>query len=292
MIHEIQAKTLLQHVKKPDSWFGLHYGLNIYRGCQHHCIYCDSRSECYQIEAFDRDVLVKVNAPDLLDRELAHKRIKGVIGTGSMNDAYMPLEAELGMTRRVLQVIAQHGFGVHIITKSCLVERDIDLLLLIKRFYTAVSFTITTADDDLGKILEPGASLVSERLRAMKALSRAGIRTGVTLMPVLPFIEDQPENIIAILEKAAACGASYVIPAFGVTLRDRQREYFYNQLDRHFPGLSERYHQAYGNRYSCDVPNSTQLYRVFADHCRNLGLLDHLDVYVPAPEPVQISFNL
>lgn len=292
MIKEIQAKTLLQHVKQPDPWFGLRYNLNIYRGCQHHCIYCDSRSACYQIDDFDRDVLVKVNAPDLLDQELAHKRIKGTIGTGSMNDCYMPLEGELGMTRKVLQVIAKHGFGVHIITKSSLVARDSDLLQQIGRVYATVSFTITTADDDLGKKIEPCAARVSERLAAMRVLADGGVTTGVTLMPVLPFINDTPENIIAILEKAKAGGAKYVIPAFGVTLRDRQRDYFYAQLDQLYPGMSDRFRRIYRERYSCDVPRSHELYRVFHEGCQRLGLLDHLEPYSPPAKPSQPGLGL
>lgn len=292
MIIDIQAKTLIQHVKQPDTWFGLRYSLNIYRGCQHHCIYCDSRSLCYQIEAFDRDVLVKVNAPELLDRELGHKRIKGTIGTGSMNDCYLPLENELGMTRRVLEVIAKHGFGVHIITKSNLVARDIDLLQRIGRTYAAVSFTITTAEDSLGRKLEPCAPAVSERLAAMKSLADAGIYTGVTLMPLLPYINDTPENVIAILEQAATAGAKYVIPAFGVTMRDRQREYLYTQLDRLFPGLTEKYKRRYGERYSYDVPGSGELYQVFHEHCQRLGMRDHMGQYIPPAKPFQPGLGI
>ena len=148
MIKEIQAKTLLARVKGPDDCFGLYYNLNLYRGCQHQCIYCDSRSECYQIEDFDHDVLIKVNAIELLRRELAGKRVIGTIGTGSMNDPYMPLEAEVRLTRRALEAIAAFGFPVHVITKSDLVLRDIDLLEEIgRKTYAAVTFTVTTADD-------------------------------------------------------------------------------------------------------------------------------------------------
>lgn len=291
MIKEIQAKTLLSPVKQPDTWFGLRFGMNIYRGCQHHCIYCDSRSECYQIDDFDRDVLVKVNAPELLERELAHKRIKGTIGTGSMNDPYMPLEASLGMTRQILQVIKKFIFPVHIITKSDLVARDADLLADISRTYASVSFTITCADDALCRQIEPGASPTSARLRAMRTLADAGVQTGVTLMPVLPFITDNEENIRAIVEKAAQAGASYIIPAFGVTLRDRQREYYYQQLDRLFPGLSERYRRTYGGRYSADPANSGRLWEVFQDACRRTQLPDRIPVYQPAG-PVQAELGI
>jgi DNA repair photolyase len=292
MIREIIAKTLLSYVKQPDPYFGLKYNLNLYRGCQHHCIYCDSRSKCYQIEAFDRDVLVKVNAPELLANELTHKRIKGTIGTGSMNDPYMPLESEIQLTRRVLKVISRFGFPVHIITKSDLIVRDVDILQEINKVYATISFTITTADDALGKKLEPGAPLVSKRLKAMKILSDAGIRTGVTLMPVLPFIEDNPDNIKSILEKAADAGAKYIIPAFSVTLRDRQRDYYYNQLDKIFPGLSLRYKTTFGNRYSYSTPGSNKLYDLFKTQCLKLGLMNGIIPYHPMVTPLQPQLGI
>lgn len=292
MITEITAKTLLHSSSHPDPWFGLKYGLNLYRGCQHHCIYCDSLSACYQIDDFDRDVLVKVNAPDLLERELAHKRVKGTIGTGSMNDPYMPIEAEYQLTRRVLGVIAGRRFPVHIITKSSLVARDLDLLQQISQVYAAVSFTLTTPADDLARLIEPGAPLPSERLVAMRTLADAGILTGVTLMPLLPFLEDQPDQVMRILELAAAHGAKYVIPAFGVTLRDRQRAYFYDRLDAFFPGKSDLYRARYGERYSCDVPGAGRLYRLFEDVCRRLNLLTHMPFFTPPARPVQGALGL
>src|SRR5512136_3100050 len=183
MIREVSAKTLLSSAKRPDPWFGIKYTMNLYRGCQHQCIYCDSRSECYQIEDFDHDVLVKANAVELLRRELAGKRVIGTIGTGSMNDPYMPLEAEIRLTRRALEAIAGFGFPVHTITKSDLVLRDVDLLQEIgRKTYAAVTFTITTSDDLLSKCLEPGAPPSSRRLAALRTLSQHGILTGITLM--------------------------------------------------------------------------------------------------------------
>ena len=230
-VRGIQAKVLVSRVKQPDNWFGLKYNMNLYRGCQHQCIYCDSRSECYQIENFNTDVLVKANAIDLLRKELASKRVKGTIGTGSMNDPYMPLEEKLNFTGRALAVIAEFHFPVHVMTKSDLVLKDLDTLCQINRVYAAVSFTITTADDELAKKLEPGAPLVSERFRAMKTLADHDIHTGVTMMPILPFIEDDEENIRRIVEQAHAHGAAYIIPWFGMSLRDRQRAYYYDKLD-------------------------------------------------------------
>jgi DNA repair photolyase len=281
MIKDIQAKTLLARVKADDDWFGLYYNFNLYRGCQHQCIYCDSRSECYQIEDFDHDVLVKVNAIELLRKELAGKRVVGTIGTGSMNDPYMPLEAKRNLTRHALEAIAEFSFPVHIITKSDLVVRDLDLLKQISKTYAAVTFTVTTVDDALSKKLEPGAPVSSRRLAAMKTLSENGILTGVTLMPVLPFIEDNEENISSIVRRAHESGASYIIPAFGVTLRDRQRAYYYEKLDQHFPGLRLRYERAFGERYSAHARNQTGLKKVFDESCHQYGIRPRMPVFAP-----------
>jgi DNA repair photolyase len=280
MIAEITAKTLLSTVKQPDPWFGLKYNMNLYRGCQHQCIYCDSRSECYQIENF-ADILVKVNAIELLQDELRRKRVKGTIGTGSMNDPYMPIESTLRLTARALEVIAAQAFPVHVITKGTLVLRDLPTLQDIHRIYAAVSFTITTADDELGKQLEPGAPKVSERFAAMQRLASAGILTGVTLMPILPFLEDNVENIRQIVEKTAANGAKYILPAFGVTLRDRQRAYFYAQLDKNFPGVKEKYFRAFGERYFAPAQNANRLEANFTELCGKHGIATKMPFYTP-----------
>jgi DNA repair photolyase len=280
MIREIQAKTLLSSAKQPDPWFGIKYTMNLYRGCQHQCIYCDSRSECYQIENF-ADILIKANAIDLLRKELPRKRVKGTIGTGSMNDPYMPLEATANLTGRALMVIAELCFPVHVITKSALVLRDVEVLREIGREYAAVSFTVTTADDTLGKKLEPGASLVSERFKAMQALASNGILTGVTMMPILPFIEDNEENIAHIVTRARECGAAYILPAFGMTLRDRQREYYYDQLDKLFPGLRRKYKERFGDRYSCSVPNAAKLDKFFRELCSRYGIATRMPTFAP-----------
>jgi len=282
MIKEIQAKVLLSPVKQPDNWFGLKYSMNLYRGCQHQCIYCDSRSLCYGIENFNSEVLVKANAIELLRKELASKRVKGTIGTGSMNDPYMPLEKQVNLTGRALQVIAQFGFPVHVMTKSDLVLRDLDTLCAINTRFAAVSFTVTTADDDLGSKVEPGAPLVSQRLRAMKTLADHSIHTGICMMPILPFIEDSEENITAIVEKACAHGAAYIIPWFGMSLRDRQRSYYYERLDKLFPGLRLRYERTFGDRYSCPSPNTERLRRLLDDLCDRQGIATRMSRYEPA----------
>ena len=285
MIKEITAKTLLSSSRQPDPWFGIQYTMNLYRGCTHQCIYCDSRSECYQIENF-ADVLVKVNAIDLLKKELPRKRVKGTIGTGSMSDPYLPLETTRKLTGQALAVIAQHRFPVHVLTKSDLVLRDIETLREISRVYAAVSFTITTADDDLGKRLEPGAPIVSRRFAALAQLAAAGIMTGVLLMPVLPFIEDNAENITAIVARAHECGAAYILAAFGMTLRDRQRAYYYAQLDRLFPGLRPQYERRFGDRYSAPANEAKQLEPLFREQCERHGIVTRLRQY-EAPAPLQ-----
>lgn len=280
MIKEITARTLLSCAKQPDPWFGIKYNMNLYRGCQHQCIYCDSRSECYQIEDFS-EVLVKVNAIELLDKELSRKRVKGTIGFGSMNDAYMPLEASFQLTRRALEVIARRQFPVHLLTKSDLVLRDLDLLKEINRVYAAVSFSITTADDSLGRQVEPGAAPVSRRFAAMKTLAQHGIQTGVTMMPVLPFLEDSEENVTAIVRLAKENGASYILAAFGMTMRDRQRAYFYEKLDQLFPGMRAKYEKRYGERYECSDPDASRLQRLFTRLCTENGIAMKMKFFSP-----------
>jgi DNA repair photolyase len=289
MIREIQAKTLLAHIARPDGMFGIRYNMNIYRGCQHQCIYCDSRSECYGIEDFD-DVLVKVNAIERLEDELPRKRAKGLIGTGSMSDPYGPVEADYRLTGRALEVIARYGFAVHLITKSDLVLRDADVLAEINaRARATVSFTITTPHDDLAMHLEPGAPPSSRRYAALAALASRGIDVGVTMMPILPFIEDAEEDVREIVTRAKECGARYVMAGWGLTMRDRQREYFYRELDRLFPGLRPRYERAYGNRYGCPPPNVRRLEAVFEDLLQDLGLERCVRPYVEEPAVRQLG---
>ncbi len=275
-VSEIEAKTILSSSKTPDSWFGVKHTMNLYRGCQHHCIYCDSRSECYQIADFDGEILVKTNALERLRDELARKRAKGYVSTGSMNDPYMPLERQRRLTRGALEIVAALRFPVHIITKSDLVTRDADLLRAIRDATgprgAVVSFTITTPDDDLSRKIEPGAPPSSARFAALEGLAAQGVWTGVTLMPVLPAITDDEAGVRRLVERAAGCGAKYVIPAWGMTLRDRQRIHYYEQLDRLFPGLREKYERAYGERYSAGTPNAQRLERVFAELAARYGL--------------------
>jgi len=280
MIKDIKARGILNPVRQPDDWFGLRYNMNLYRGCQHQCIYCDSRSACYQIENFS-DILVKTNAIELLRKELSRKRVKGTIGTGSMNDPYMPVEARRELTRQALQVIAEYRFPVHIITKGDLVLRDLDVICLISQVFAAVSITITTADDELAKKIEPGAPAVSARFSALRTLSQNGIIAGVSLMPVLPFLEDNFENIRQIVFRAHQAGAKYIIPAFGMTLRDRQRDYYYQKLELHFPGLKGKYQRKFGFSYHASANHAVELEQRFRGWCRELGIATRMPQYAP-----------
>jgi len=285
MIKEIEAKTLVARVKGLDTYFGLDYGMNLYRGCQHHCIYCDSRSLCYEIEDFDGDVLIKGNAVERLRDELPRKRKRGIIGTGSMNDPYMPLEREIELTRRALGAIADYGFGVHVTTKSDLVLRDLDLLKRINRTHRAiVSMTVTTIDDDLARTVEPGAPPSSARLRALRRVSDAGIEARISLMPILPFIEDNWENVGAILEQARRCGVRAVVPWFGMSMRDRQRSHFYSRLDEHFPGIRSRYEESYGQNYMCPSPNAKALFSKFSEWCERNGIATSVEPHLTPQE--------
>jgi DNA repair photolyase len=257
MYKEIQAKGILLQNRAPENWFGAKYTMNIYRGCEHQCIYCDSRSTCYQIEDFN-DVEIKVNALTLLEQTLRSKRKKAVIGTGSMSDPYTIAEKAYNLTGRALDIIASHGFGIHISTKSDLILRDIDILRKFKN-RVSVAFTLTTVDDVLGKIIEPFAPLPSERLSAMNVLAHSGILVGVLLMPILPFIEDDENRVMGLLEQIALNGAAFCFSTTGMTCREGQREYFYEKLDEHFPGIKEQYIKRFGNSYSCPSPKSDML---------------------------------
>lgn len=281
MITEVKVKGILNPVRQPDDWFGLKYNMNLYRGCQHHCIYCDSRSACYQLDNFDQEVVVKVNAVELLAEQLPRKRVVGTIGTGSMNDPYMPVERRYNLTGRALQVIANNRFPVHVLTKSDLVIKDIDTLEDISRVFATVSFTVTAGDDDLGRKVEPGAPSVSRRFAAMRKLAERGISTGVLLMPVLPFIEDTPENIARIVELAADSGAGYILPAFGMTLRDRQRYYYYRMLDRQFPGTKEKYIRQFGDGYFAQARQAGDLYAYLAELCEDAGISLEVPKFIP-----------
>ena len=267
-MHFVDARGILTGGK--GRW-----GMNIYRGCSHGCIYCDSRSKCYQFSHPFEDIEVKRNAPELLERALKSKRSRGMIGTGSMSDPYMHCEEELGLTRKCLEIICRYGFGAAVQTKSDRILRDIDLLEEInRRAKCVVQMTLTTWDDRLCGIIEPNVCNTKRRLEVLEEMRRRGIPTVVWLTPVLPFINDTEENIRAILDACAQVQVKGIICFdMGLTLREGDREYYYAALDRHFPGLKEKYIRTYGNAYEVPSPRAGELMGLFRDFCQERGIL-------------------
>ena len=252
-----------------------HHGMNIYRGCTHGCIYCDSRSKCYRFTHDFEDIEVKQNAPELLEKALRSKRNCCMIGTGSMSDPYMHCEEKLRLTRRCLEIIRDNDFGVAIQTKSDRILDDIDLLDEINRRTKAVvQMTLTTFDDDLCHILEPNVCSTKRRIEVLMKMKERSIPTVVWLSPILPFINDTTENIISILDACIAAEVKGIICfGMGMTLREGNREYFYAALDKHFPGLKQRYISVYGSAYELTSPNNNALMRLFQDKCRRHGIM-------------------
>ena len=269
----IKAKTILNKVKYGDEWYGVNYNINLYKGCPHGCIYCDSRSNCYKIENFDNPK-IKENALSILELELSKKKEKGIVGLGSMSDTYNPKERKYELTRGALKLINKYGFGVSIDTKSDLILRDIDLLKSInEKNNVIVKITITTFDDKLSKEIEPNVCVSSKRFNAIKELSNNGIFAGIMLNPILPFITDNENNIKQIVKMAHESGAKFIHTFMGMTLRENQRDYYYEKLDILFPGLKEKYINYYGNNYNCPVPNYKKLYKIFTLECDKYGIL-------------------
>lgn len=288
----IKAKTIV--TKQKDSvWFGEDYNMNIYKGCCHGCIYCDSRSDCYRIEDFDT-VKIKENAIQIIENDLRSKTKSGVIGTGAMSDPYNPFEKEYQLTRQALELIERYGFGISIATKSALLTRDIDMLQKIKKQSPVLcKITITTYDEDLNKKIEPHVSSSVERFQAIKQLADAGIYCGILLMPMLPFLTDTKENIRNIIQEAKRQGAKFIYPSFGVTLRSNQMQYYFQQLEKLFPGLEEKYIKEYHCQYQCQSKNAKQLYTFFQEECERLGILykmkDIVNAYKKSYEYQQLS---
>lgn len=264
-MHYVQVKGILSAKN----------GMNLYRGCSHGCIYCDSRSSCYQMPHAFEDIEVKQNALVLLEEALRRKRKKCMIGTGSMTDPYIPLETELGSVRHAMELVYKYGCGFTVLTKSDRILRDLDLLQKINASAKCVvQMTLTTYDEELCKKIEPYVSTTHERFEALKQLRDAGIPPVVWLAPILPFINDTEANLRGILDYCIEAGV-YGIICFGMalTLRDGNREYFYQQLDRHFPGLKKRYIDTYRNQYVIDSPNSKQLMQLLRQKCHQHGII-------------------
>ena len=278
----VKAKTILAKVKNGNEWYGVDYNMNLYRGCSHGCIYCDSRSDCYHIENFDI-VKGKENMLTILENELCKKRLKGVVGIGAMSDTYNPMEIKYKQTRGALQLISKYDFGVSIDTKSNLILRDIDLLKEINsKNSVIIKFTITTPDDNLSKIIEPKVCVSSKRLEAIKTLNDNGIFAGIMMNPVLPFITDKEEDIKKLVRIASEYGAKFIHTYMGMTLRENQRAYYFDKLDENFPGLKDKYIKNYGDKYNCLVPNCKNLYKVFTDECNKYGILYKMNEIIKA----------
>ena len=271
-MHFVDAKGILTRS-------GGRCGMNIYRGCTHGCIYCDSRSKCYQFTHAFEDIEVKQNAPELLEKALRSKRKKCMIGTGAMSDPYMHCEEELGLTRKCLEIIRDNEFGLAIQTKSERILRDLDLLDEINRTAKCVvQMTLTTYDDDLCAILEPNVCNTKRRIEVLQIMQERGIPTIVWLTPVLPFINDTEENIIAILNECVRVGVKGIIDfGMGLTLREGDREYYYAALDKFFPGMKERYIKRYGNAYELPSPNAKELTKLFQSICSENGIMSTPD---------------
>jgi DNA repair photolyase len=293
----IPAKTIVTRTKS-TAWFGASYNMNIYKGCCHGCIYCDSRSDCYRVDDFDR-VRAKENALEIIRDDLRRKIKTGVVATGSMSDPYNPFEQTLMLTRHALELLDAYGFGAAIATKSDRITRDIDVLQNIREHSPVLcKITITTCDDALAQKIEPYAPTPSARFDAIRTLSKAGLFTGILLMPILPFLEDSTENVTGIVQRAAENGARFVYPAFGVTLRQNQRAYFLKKLDECFPGqgLRAQYERQFGDRYQCASPRVRTLWGAFTQACNQYGILykmpDIIAVSRLGYESTQLRFDL
>ncbi len=284
-MHKVQAKGILNS----DN------GMNIYRGCSHGCIYCDARSDCYQMNHAFEDIEVKENAPALLEAALRSKRHRCMISTGAMSDPYLHLEVELGLTRRCLEIIEKYGFGVTVLTKSDMITRDIDLLVKInEKAKAVVQMTLTTANDNLCRVIEPNVCVTSRRAEVLREMKSHGIPTVVWFTPLLPFLNDNEENVRGIVGLCAEAGVFGIVTfGMGLTLRNGDREYFYAQLDRYFPGLKQKYASLYGNAYEIVSPNAARLWEVFDDECEKHGIEndpERIFAYLrDFPEPEQLS---
>lgn len=284
-MHKVQAKGILN----ADN------GMNVYRGCTHGCVYCDARSDCYQMDHAFEDVEVKENAPELLDAALRSKRRRCMIGTGAMSDPYLHLEKELKITRRCLEIIHKNGFGVTVLTKSDMILRDIELLASINENARAVvQMTLTTADEELCRIVEPNVCATARRAEVLCEMKKRGIPTVVWLTPLLPFINDTEENVRALVRICAEAGVRGIVTfGMGMTLRGGDREYFYAQLDRRFPGLKQQYISTYGNAYELASPNAARLWTVFDEECARYGIENDprrvFEYLREFPQPEQLS---
>ncbi|MBD5130114.1 MAG: radical SAM protein [Ruminococcaceae bacterium] len=287
-MHKVQAKGILSAKN----------GMNVYRGCTHGCIYCDARSDCYNIGHEFEDIEVKENAPELLEKALRAKRKRCMIGTGAMCDPYLHAERELEITRRCLEIIYKYGFGVTLLTKSDLILRDIDLIDEINRNAKAVvQMTLTTADDELCRIVEPNVCATSRRFEVLLEMKRRGIPTVIWFTPQLPYINDTVGNVLDIVGMGAEAGVRGIISfGMGMTLRSGDREHYYAQLDRYFPELKQRYIREFGDSYEIPCPNGKAMWKAFVGECERYGIMwkqDKIFEFLEEfPEPEQLTLEI
>ncbi len=287
-MHFVKAKTILSSSNT----------INLYRGCTHNCIYCDSRSTCYQMNHQFEDIEVKENAIELLEERLSRKRKKCMIHFGAMSDPYVPIEKKLKYTRSALELIYKYDFGVSIQTKSDLILRDLDIIKKINdKTKCVVEMTLTTYDDNLCKKLERNVCPTSRRVEVLKKLNEMGIPTIVWIAPILPFINDTEENIKQLLNYCIEANV-YGVICFGMalTLREGNREYYYKYLDKLYPNLKNKYIKMYGNSYIVASKNNNKLMNLFHNTCRdhnivhnNDRIFDYLNAYEQKNKPIQLS---
>lgn len=263
------------HYKEYKTILSAKNGLNLFRGCTHGCIYCDSRSDCYQMNQPFEDIEIKANALVIFEQELQRRRKPCIIATGAMTDPYIQLEPRLKITQGALELINKYEFGVAIQTKSARILRDLEVIKSINQKTKAVvEMTLTTYDEELCKILEPYVSTTKERFETLMAFKEAGVPTVVWLSPILPFINDSEENLRGILDYCIQAEVKGILCfGFGVTLRKGNREYFYQQLDKYFLGMAKRYRHAFGENYVCNSPNNDRLMTIFSEICQSHGIL-------------------
>lgn len=268
-MHYVDAKGILSATN----------GMNVYRGCTHGCIYCDSRSKCYGFTHDFEDIEIKQNAPELLEKALRSKRNKCMIGTGAMCDPYMHCEENIQITRKCLELIDQYEYGLAIQTKSDLILRDLDLLKSIhKKSKCVVQMTLTTYDENLCKILEPDVCTSKRRFEVLEILRDNNIPTVVWITPILPYINNTKENLEGILKYCTIAKVWGIIHfGMGLTLRDGNREYFYQALDKHFPGLRATYHQKYGYAYEIISDNNREFLKLLNSTCKEKGIMCNPD---------------
>lgn len=288
-VREVEAKTIISRAKKPSQWFGVQYGMNIYRGCQHHCIYCDSRSNCYHVDNFDDEIIVKINADKLLEDRLKRMRKRYTIGTGAMSDPYMPIEKKYELTRKCFEIVDQYSMRAHLATKSNLVLRDIDILERIGKRHASVAMTVTTMDEGLAKVLEPDAPTPKERMEAVGILNSFGIIAGLLVMPQIPFLMEDREHLENIIKACKTYDVQFIYPAFGMTMRDGQREYFYNKLEAYDKSLVPKYKKRYGDNYQASCVNSKKMYQYFHKRCKEENLFIGMPIYEKRVTDAQLS---